>query len=70
MEEHEMKRHMYRDNVKIGSCVKIVLKENQRSGIFTEGIVLRILTKKNYHSRGIKVQLTDGQIGRVQELVE
>lgn len=53
-----------------GILVNIILKKNQRSGEFTEGIVKDILTSSPYHSRGIKVRLTDGQIGRVAEILE
>ena len=56
--------------VKIGSLVKIVIKENQRTGEFTEGIVRDILTKSPRHPHGIKVRLETGEIGRVKEIVE
>jgi uncharacterized repeat protein (TIGR03833 family) len=46
--------------------VHIVLKQDYRSGKLTRGVVKDILTKSPYHSRGIKVRLQDGQIGRVQ----
>ncbi len=52
-----------------GSHVKIVLKKDQHTGTLTEGIVARILTKSPNHPHGIKVQLTDGHIGRVQEIL-
>lgn len=54
-----------RENIKPGTMVAIVLKKDQRSGILTEGIVKDLLTKSPKHHRGIKVRLTDGQIGRV-----
>ncbi|MEQ8242421.1 YwbE family protein [Fulvivirga sp.] len=57
-----------RENIKPGSKVAIVLKKDQRSGILTEGVVKDLLTKSPKHHRGIKVRLTDGQIGRVQEV--
>ncbi len=59
-----------RSNIKPGIVVNIILKKDQRSGNFTEGIVKDILTSAAYHSRGIKVRLTDGQIGRVAEIIE
>ncbi|MBU0696594.1 MAG: YwbE family protein [Bacteroidetes bacterium] len=59
-----------RSNIKIGSLVNIVLKKDQRSGELTEGIVKRILTSAPKHHRGIKVMLDDGQVGRVQEIIE
>ncbi len=58
-----------RADVKPGMLVNIVLKKDQRTGILTEGIVKDLLTSAPYHHRGIKVRLTDGQIGRVQEIV-
>ena len=57
-----------RENVKIGSEVEIVLKEDQRTGKVTYGIVAEILTSSASHHRGIKVRLKDGQIGRVQKI--
>ncbi len=51
-----------------GVQVKIVLKADQRSGKLTEGTVKDILTKSNFHPHGIKVRLTDGQVGRVKEI--
>nr|WP_155185420.1 YwbE family protein [Fulvivirga lutimaris] len=59
-----------RENIKPGSKVAIVLKKDQRTGTLTEGIVKDLLTKSPKHHRGIKVRLTDGQIGRVQEIFE
>ncbi len=55
-----------RQDIFIGSTVDIVLKKDQPTGILTRGVVARILTNKAYHPRGIKVMLTDGQVGRVQ----
>ena len=59
-----------RVNIKPGILVNIILKKDQRSGNLTEGIVKDILTSAPYHSRGIKVRLTDGQIGRVSEILD
>ena len=56
-----------RMEIKPGQKVAIVLKQDQRTGKRTEGIVADILTKSSSHPRGIKVRLTDGQVGRVQE---
>ena len=58
-----------RFNIKQGLKVNIVLKEDQRSGKLTEGIVKDILTNSAVHPRGIKVRLEDGQVGRVQEII-
>lgn len=58
-----------RSDIKIGAEVKIVLKADQRTGKLTEGFVKRILTNSSFHPHGIKVMLTDGQVGRVQEIM-
>jgi len=55
-----------RNNVKPGMEVSIVLKEDQRSGELTEGIVKDILTNSPFHPHGIKVRLTTGEVGRVK----
>ncbi len=57
-----------RAHVKIGASVKIVLKQDQRSGNLTEGTVQKILTNSANHPHGIKVRLSDGQVGRVKEI--
>jgi uncharacterized repeat protein (TIGR03833 family) len=59
-----------RADIKPGMLVSIVLKKDQKSGIRTEGVVKDLLTSAPKHHRGIKVRLTDGQIGRVQEILE
>jgi len=58
-----------RENIKIGSNVLIVLKKDQKNGALTEGVVKDLLTKVPKHHRGIKVRLEDGQIGRVQKII-
>ena len=55
-----------RANIKEGLSVSIVLKEDQRSGKLTRGIVKDILTNSSFHPHGIKVRLFSGQVGRVQ----
>ncbi|MCL6571575.1 MAG: YwbE family protein [Bacillus sp. (in: Bacteria)] len=57
-----------RKDVLPGATVKIVLKADQRSGKLTTGVVKDLLTKSSFHPHGIKVRLTDGQVGRVQEI--
>ncbi|MFA6807737.1 MAG: YwbE family protein [Eubacteriales bacterium] len=59
-----------RSNIQAGIVVDIVLKEDQRTGKRTRGIVKDILTNSQKHPRGIKVRLADGQIGRVQEVIK
>jgi uncharacterized repeat protein (TIGR03833 family) len=58
-----------RDKIKIGIIVQIVQKPDQRSGNLTEGTVKRILTSSNFHPHGIKVELDNGKIGRVQNII-
>ena len=58
-----------RDNIKIGSKVLVVQKQDQRSGKLAEGVVIRILTNSMNHPRGIKVMLEGGIVGRVQKVV-
>lgn len=58
-----------RDKIKIGVMVQLVQKQDQRTGNLTEGIVKRILTSSNFHPHGIKVELDDGKIGRVQNII-
>ncbi len=57
-----------RINIKLGITVKVVQKQDQRSGKLTEGVVQRILTKSSNHSHGIKVMLESGVVGRVKEI--
>jgi uncharacterized repeat protein (TIGR03833 family) len=58
-----------RANIKIGQPVAIVLKQDQRSGKLTEGVVQAILTKSATHPHGIKVRLQSGAVGRVKEIL-
>ena len=60
----------HRTDIKPGLRVHITQKQDQRSGRLTSGIVKDILTKSAFHSRGIKVRLATGEVGRVQEIVE
>ena len=58
------------NDIRIGDLVNIVLKQDQRSGKLTEGVVKDILTKSAFHPHGIKVRLEDGQVGRVKEILQ
>ena len=58
-----------RSNIRPGLAVTIILKKDQRSGALTRGVVDKILTSAAKHTRGIKVRLTDGQVGRVQSIL-
>ena len=62
--------HYKRNKLKIGMKVLVVQKEHQKSGILTTGHIARILTNKSYHTRGIKVMLRDGTVGRVQKIMD
>ena len=57
-----------RKDISPGITVDIVLKADQRTGKLTRGIVKDILTNSGLHPHGIKVRLTDGQVGRVQHI--
>jgi uncharacterized repeat protein (TIGR03833 family) len=59
-----------RSDIYPGLEVDIILKQDQRSGKRTRGFVKDLLTSSSYHSRGIKVRLEDGQVGRVVEIIE
>lgn len=59
-----------RKDIYPGLEVMIILKKDQRLGKLTQGIVKDLLTSSSFHSRGIKVRLEDGQVGRVVEIVE
>ena len=59
-----------RKDVKPGIEVAIVLKKDQRTGIETIGIVKDLLTNSSFHPHGIKVRLTDGQIGRICRIID
>ncbi|MDP3148807.1 MAG: YwbE family protein [Ignavibacteria bacterium] len=58
-----------RANIKAGMHVAIVLKEDQRTGELTEGIVKNILTNSSNHPHGIKVRLETGEVGRVKKIL-
>ena len=58
-----------RSEITPGKRVSIVEKQNQPTGARSEGVVSRILTKSPSHPHGIKVMLTDGRVGRVQEIL-
>lgn len=58
-----------RENIRPGLRVAIVLKQDQRTGKRTIGTVKDLLTSSAFHPHGIKVRLTDGQVGRVQEIL-
>ena len=59
-----------RKDIKPGLTVEIVMKEDQRSGKRTRGVVKQILTSSSTHPHGIKVRLETGEVGRVQAIIE
>jgi uncharacterized repeat protein (TIGR03833 family) len=63
-----MQPNQQRSQIKAGAHVKIIQKQDQKSGKLTEGTVKNILTNSSTHPHGIKVRLTDGKIGRVQTI--
>jgi uncharacterized repeat protein (TIGR03833 family) len=58
-----------RSAIQPGMKVRVVEKQNQRTGQLTEGIVKQILTKSPTHPYGIKVMLDNGVVGRVKEII-
>lgn len=58
-----------RKNVRPGLTVDIVLKQDQRTGRLTRGVVKDVLTKSPHHPHGIKVRLETGEVGRVQVII-
>jgi uncharacterized repeat protein (TIGR03833 family) len=57
-----------RADIEPGKKVKVVQKQDQRSGKLTEGVVKDILTNSKSHHHGIKVRLESGIVGRVKEI--
>lgn len=60
----------HRKDIKPGLEVEVVLKEDQRTGKRTRGVVKDILTKSPQHPHGIKVRLETGEVGRVKVIVD
>jgi uncharacterized repeat protein (TIGR03833 family) len=52
--------------VRPGLTVYIVLKQDQRTGRLTRGVVKDVLTKTSFHPHGIKVRQETGEVGRVK----
>ncbi|MFP5080794.1 YwbE family protein [Pedobacter sp. JCM 36344] len=59
-----------RKDIYPGLEVEVILKKDQRTGKLTYGMVQTLLTSAPFHSRGIKVRLEDGQVGRVANVIE
>ncbi|OHE54833.1 MAG: hypothetical protein A3K61_01850 [Thaumarchaeota archaeon RBG_16_49_8] len=58
-----------RKNILIGSRVKVIKKQHQKTGELTEGIVRKVLTNSAEHPHGIKVMLENGVVGRVKVIM-
>lgn len=59
-----------KNKMKIGTTVSVVKKEDQGTEKRVKGKIKRFLTKKKHHPRGLKVELKDGTIGRVQKILD
>ena len=67
-EYKEYNPHHFRINLQPGMMVQVVKKKDQRTGILTAGEIDRVLSPGDRHTRGIKVKLKDGTVGRVQKI--
>lgn len=65
----EEKTNQFRKNIRIGSTVLVAEKINYYNGTLTRGRVIKILTPRAFHPRGIKVLLDNGKVGRVQKIL-
>jgi len=63
-------RNQQNKEITPGLKVNIVLKQDQRTGKTTQGVVKDILTKSAYHPHGIKVRIQTGEVGRVKEIID
>lgn len=70
MIDESMQDGQVRKNIRVGSAVAIILKKDQPTGALTWGRVAEILTNSSTHPHGIKVRLTDGSVGRVQQIYD
>ena len=68
--DHEGVPGTRREAIMPGQTVEIVLKQDQRTGRRTRGVVKEILTRSPMHPHGIKVRLTSGAVGRVKEILD
>ena len=59
-----------RDKISVGVTVQIIQKQDQRTAKLTEGKVKRLLTSSQFHPHGIKVELENGKIGRIQKIIK
>jgi uncharacterized repeat protein (TIGR03833 family) len=68
--EKETTRGNIRTEIKVGMRVKVIQKQDQRTGRLSEGVVQDILTNSSVHPHGIKVRLQSGIVGRVKEILD
>jgi uncharacterized repeat protein (TIGR03833 family) len=59
-----------RNEIKVGMQVKVIQKQDQRTGRLSDGVVQDILTNASVHPYGIKVRLRGGIVGRVKEIAD
>jgi uncharacterized repeat protein (TIGR03833 family) len=59
-----------RNEIKVGMQVKVIQKQDQRTGRLSDGVVHDILTNASVHPHGIKVRLQGGIVGRVKEILD
>ncbi|MCU4176520.1 YwbE family protein [Carboxylicivirga sp. N1Y90] len=55
-----------RKNIKKGTKVAILQKQDERSGTLTHGVVLDVLEDVAFQLKGIECRLKTGQVGRVK----
>ena len=53
-----------------GQRVAVVQKQDQRTDFRTEGVVADVLTRAATHTRGFKVRLSTGVVGRCVEILD
>ena len=68
--EKETTRGNIRTEIKVGMRVKVIQKQDQRTGRLSDGVVQDILTNASVHPHGIKVRLPGGIVGRVKEIAD
>lgn len=62
-------KESYTKRPKVGDFVEIIVKPYFKQNL-VRGFVRRVLTKKKYHSRGHKVLLMCGVIGRTVRVIK
>jgi len=55
-----------RKNLKKGSKVAVLQKQDERSGHLTHGVVQDVISEESFHLKGIECKLKTGQVGRVK----